>query len=332
MIAYLVLFVVIGLVLIGAAAVLTRRRRTSFSLSGQAPAVVGPGADRKALETVALGLQAVAEGRALGGRPLPDVHAVIHSGKRLTLQLAQADLAAPSPWTSDVSGKEWLLDPADLRRTGSAGDRSMHPYSLTVTLGLHRGDRILVDLAQLSGTIALTGDDSEVLRLAQALITEIVSGPVGQLATVVLVGSATTPSVTDGLGVRSARLHTAANRKEALAYEGGRPSSPDVHTSQPMSQSMSKPTSQPVSQWNKDRSVAAAGTYARRLFVVTAAQFRDERWVDAPLRPTDALLVLGYITDAVWHLAVNVDGSLDTARLGVPIDTHLARFSGPAGP
>ncbi|MBK3568600.1 hypothetical protein [Streptomyces sp. MBT62] len=59
-----------------------------------------------------------------------------------------------------------------------------------VTLGLHKGERTLVDLSRLSGPIALTGDDDDVLRLAQALTSEVVSGPVGTLATVVLVGSA----------------------------------------------------------------------------------------------------------------------------------------------
>ena len=318
MIAFLVLSVVLGLVLPGAAAALIRRKRVGASTGRARPA--GPGADRKALESVALGLQAVAEGRVSGGRPLPDVYTVVHAGQRLTLQLAQADPAAPPPWTSDVSGKEWSLDPADLRRTGSTDDRPMHPYSLTVTLGLHRGDRVLVDLAQLPGTIALTGDAGEVLRLAQALITEIVSGPVGHLATVVLVGSATSPPVTEGLEIRSSRLHTAADRQEALAHDRGLPSGAGP----------SAPGARTPQRNNKDRGGAAVGaaeTYARRLFVVTAAQFRDERWADAPLRGTDVLLVLGYITDAAWHLGVNTDGSLDTGRLGVAIDTHTARLS-----
>ncbi|MFJ2264550.1 hypothetical protein ACIOKD_40875 [Streptomyces sp. NPDC087844] len=296
MIVSLVLFVVLGLVLLGAAAALTRRKL------GSSPGQVrnaGPGADRKVLETVALGLQALAEGRARDGRRLPEVQSVLHSGQRLTVQLAQADAAAPSPWTSDVSGKEWSLDPASLRATGTSGGGPTHPYSLTVTLGMHRGDRVLVDLAQLSGPIALTGDDHEVLRLAQALITEVVSGPVGHVATVVLVGSATTPPVTDGLGTRSARLYPAATREEALAHKDG----------------------------GTSEGATAGGTHARRLFVVTAAQFRDERWTNAPLRETDALLVLGWITDAEWHIGVNTDGSLDTGRLGVLVDTHTARFS-----
>ncbi|KAA0927037.1 hypothetical protein [Streptomyces apricus] len=316
MITFLVLFVVLGLALLGAAVVLTRRRRGPSA--APAARTAGPGADRKVLDTVALGLQAVAEGRARSGRPLPDLHTVVHSGRRMTLQLAQADTAAPSPWTSDVSGKEWLLDPENLRRTGTGtgtgGDGPAHPYSLTVTLGLHRGDRVLVDLAQLPGTIALTGDDMEVLRLAQALISEIVSGPVGRLATVVLVGSATTPSVTDGVVTRSPRLRTAATREEALTHDENDKSDRNDGNG----------------AMDRGKNADAAGTYGRRLFVVTAAQFRDERWADAPLRATDVLLVLGYITDAVWHLAVNTDGSLDTGRLGVPVDTHTARFAGPA--
>ncbi|MFJ8938897.1 hypothetical protein ACIRL0_24785 [Streptomyces sp. NPDC102365] len=296
MTVFLVLSVVFGLVLLGAAAALTRRKLGSSSRQAR---TAGPGADRKVLEAVALGLQALAEGRAQDARRLPVVQTVVHSGQRLTARLAQADVAAPSPWTSDVSGKEWSLDPASLRATGTSGGAPTHPYSLTVTLGLHRGDRVLVDLAQLPGPIALTGDDHEVLRLAQALITEVVSGPVGHSATVVLVGSATTPPVTDGLGSRSARLYPAATRKEALAHE-------DTGTS---------------------AAATAGAARTRRLFVVTAAQFRDERWADAPLRETDALLVLGWITDAEWQIGVHTDGSLDTGRLGVLVDTHTARFS-----
>ncbi|MCX4759950.1 hypothetical protein OG562_02860 [Streptomyces sp. NBC_01275] len=314
MIATIVLSVVLGLVLLGAAAALLRDKRNFSSGRGR---TAGPGTGRKALETVALGLRAVAEGRAHGPRPMPDVHAVVYSGRRLTLRLAHADPDAPSPWTADGSGKEWSVESASLRRTGNAGAGPTHPYSLTVTLGLHDGDRVLVDLAQLSGAIALTGDDIDVLRLAQALITELVSGPVGLLAHVVLVGSAATASVTEGLGVgaRPARLHTAATRNEALTSGDAEPTGPVPAASASSFRTL---------HLSREGGVAASATHTRRLFVVTAAQFRDERWKDTLLRRTDALLVLGYIPDADWHFKVNADGSLDTGRLGVPIDTHTA--------
>lgn len=313
MIASIVLSVVLGLVLLGAAVALTRGKR--ISSSGQVRAA-GPGADRrKALETVALGLRAVAEGRSHGARPLPEVHVVVYSGRLLTLRLAGADAPAPAPWTADVSGKEWSVESSSLRRTGNGTGGPTHPYSLTVTLGLYRGDRVLVDLSRLPGVIALTGDDDDVLRLAQALITELVSGPVGLLAKVVLVGSAATPSVTDGLGARSARLYTAATRDEALTCGDNLPSG-----------SVPAPVS-PTLHMYKGSGAAPTGTHARRLFVVTAAQFRDERWADSPLRGTDVLLVLGYIRDAGWCFQVNADGSLDTGRLGVLIDTHTGRLS-----
>lgn len=311
MIASIALCVGLGLFLIGAA--LFRRRRNSSS--AQARSGVS-GASRKALETVALGLRAVAAGRPRGGRPLPDIHVVVHSGQRLTLRLAEADDDAPAPWTADVSGKEWSVDSAQLRRGANAGDGLIHPYSLTVTLGLHRGERMLVDLSRLSGPIALTGDDNDVLLLAQALISEVVSGPVGTLATVVLVGSAATPSVTDGLGARSARLHTAATRGEALAV--GENKLPGQRRG---------PSALETLHMGRDRGAANSGSHARRLFVVTAAQYRNERWGDTPLRGTDALLVLGYIPALEWNLQVKPDGSLLTGRLGVPVDTHAARLN-----
>ncbi|MFJ5306722.1 hypothetical protein [Streptomyces sp. NPDC088350] len=310
MIASIALCWVLGLLLFGVA--LVRRRRNSSS--GQGRSVLS-GADRKALESVALGLRAVAAGRPHGGRPLPEVYTVVHSGKRLTLRLAEADLEAPAPWTADVSGKEWSVDTASLRRTRNGGGGPTHPYSLTVTLGLHRGERTLVDLSRLSGPIALTGDDNDVLLLAQALIFELISGPVGTLATVVLVGSAATPSVTDGLGARSTRLHTAATRGEALAV--GENTSPGGGRGQSALQTLHR---------GRDREGANARTHARRLFVVTAAQYRNERWGDTPLRGTDALLVLGYIPALEWNFQVRPDGSLKTGRLGVLIDTHTARL------
>jgi hypothetical protein len=302
--------VLLGLLLLGAA--LIRRRRNSPSAQARS----GPsGADRKALETVALGLRAVAVGRRHGGLPLPDLQTVVHSGQRLTLRLAEAETHAPAPWTADVSGKEWSVDTRDLRRTGNGGGALTHPYSLTVTLGLYKGERTLVDLARLSGPIALTGDDDAVLRLAQALIAEVVSGPVGTLATVVLVGSAATPSVTDGLGARSARLHTAASRGEALSV-GENKSSAGGHGSSALH----------TLHMGRDRGAARARTPARRLFVVTAAQYRNERWGETPLRGTDTLLVLGYIPTLEWNLRVKADGSLDPGRPGVPVDTHTARL------
>ena len=306
MLASIALCVLLGLLLVGAALI----RRSRNSPSEQVRSGLS-GAHRKALETVALGLRAVAVGRAQGGRPLPDLQTVVHSGQRLTLRLAEADTHAPAPWTADVSGKEWSVDTKNLRRTGGAGDALTHPYSLTVTLGLYRGERTLVDLSRLSGPIALTGDDDDVLRLAQALISEVVSGPVGTLATVVLVGSAATPSVTDGLSARSARLHTAASRGEALSVGENQVSGPSARHTLYM---------------GRDRAGVNAPKHARRLFVVTAAQYRNERWGETPLRGTDTLLVLGYIPALEWNLRVRADGSLDTGRLGVAIDTHTARL------
>ncbi|MFC4502874.1 MULTISPECIES: hypothetical protein [Streptomyces] len=302
MIASIVLPVVLVVVLLGAVAALIRRTRK--------------GGTRKALETVALGLRAVAEGRPHGTRPLPEVHAVFYSAQRLTLRLAEADAPAPAPWTADVSGKEWSVEPASLRRTGNVGAGHTHPYSLTVTLGRHGDDRVLVDLSRLAGTIALTGDNNDVLRLAQALITELVSGPVGLLATVVLVGTAASPSVTDGLGARSPRLHTADTQGEALTCGPSEPSGPVPPASAFQTRHI-----------RHDRATVATGSPSRRLFVVTAAQFRNEKWRDTPLRGTDTLLVLGYIPHADWQFQINADGSLDTGRLGLPIDTHTACFS-----
>jgi hypothetical protein len=190
-----------------------------------------------------------------------------------------------------------------------------HPYSLTVTLGLCGGDWVLVDLSRLSGGISLTGDLADVRCLAQAVITELASGPVGALAEVVLVGSAAAPSVTDGLAVRSARLHTAPTRDAALLCAEDLPPAPASASSASRRTSRLLPGG---------RGPATAGTDTRRLFVVTAAEFRDGKWAETPLRGTDALLILGHVPDAAWNFHVNTDGSLDTGRLGLRIDTHTA--------
>jgi hypothetical protein len=310
MTASVVLFVVLGLVLFGAAAVPSLGQHRFSALRLRA---VRSGADgRRALEAVALGLRTVAAGRAHGTRPLPEVYAVIHSEQRLTLRLTEADTHPPAPWTARGAGKEWSAAPEDLRRTGADPDARAHPYSLTVTLGHHRGNRVLADLSLLSGAISLTGDPGDVLRLAQNVITELISGPVGLHAEVVLVASAAGPSVTEGLRARSARLHSAATRDGALAHGAARAPEPASASSASRRHSRARTTGGP----------ATTDSHTRRLFVVTAAQFRDENWSDAPLRGTDALLVLGYVPDAGWTFHVNADGSLHTGRLGLQIDTH----------
>jgi len=78
MLESIALCVLLGLLLVGAALI----RRSRNSPSEQARSGLS-GAHRKVLETVALGLRAVAVGRAQGGRPLPDLQTVVHSGQHI---------------------------------------------------------------------------------------------------------------------------------------------------------------------------------------------------------------------------------------------------------
>ncbi|MET7711854.1 hypothetical protein [Streptomyces sp. NPDC005407] len=319
MISSVALAVVLGLALIGAIAALvfTEVRSRSGVPPRPAPAAV---TGRDALNVIDLGLRSLAAECMRAGRALPDVYAVVLSGDRLTLRLSGADPEAPPPWTTDDSGEEWSAGPAQLGGTdlGVASDAA-HPYALTVTIGLDRSDRVMVELSRASAAISVTGDGGDVRKLVRALVAELITGPVGRHAEVTLVGSAATAEMTLGLGLQSTRLHTVATLREALAQE-----SADARAS--AASGAASPVTQVFRLIEGSSPVIVQGR-APRLFVLDAAQFRDEKEAMTHLNATDALLVLGDVPDYGWRFRIGDDGSLDTGPLGLRVGVHAGRLS-----
>ncbi|WP_326683391.1 hypothetical protein OHB31_03590 [Streptomyces microflavus] len=304
-----VLAAVLGIALLGAVAALILSPRTSPEgrpASRRAPGAAVTG--RVALEDVDLGLRVLAAACERGGRELPDTYVVVSSDERLVLRLARFDRDAPVPWESDEDGEEWSLARKSLT-AAELGPQPDHPFPLTVTLGFQDGERVLVDLARAAAPIALTGSTADARRLAAAFVAEVLTGPVGRRGEVTLVGSGAT-ALADELGVRSARLRTAASLKEALAQGAEEGTAftllPDDGVTE-------------VFQLIEGDDAGQGGAPAHRLFVMDAAHCTEEGRPMAWSR-TDALLLLGDVPAAAWRFAAGADGALDTGPLGLRID------------
>ncbi|WP_030934432.1 hypothetical protein [Streptomyces sp. NRRL S-646] len=306
-----VLAVVLGLALIGAVAalVVTEWRARPPKPVAASAAVVG----RQALDVVDAGLRRLTAECRRSGRSLPDLYAVVYSGERLALLLAGADESAPAPWTAEADGERWTASPDDLHRPGPEGEQAL-PYALTVTIGLDGPERVLVDLSRATGPISVTGPDEEVRSLVRSLVVETLSGPVGALAEVTLVGSLADDGLVTGDGRRSSRLHTAATLEEAFAKAApGRPGSDAADVTQVT--------------WVIDGSRrTAVKDEAPHLFVVDASQLPQQEGALNALRRGDALLVVG-AAPAGWRWRTEAGGSLDTGPLGLEITRHAGRFA-----
>ncbi|MFJ3233686.1 hypothetical protein [Streptomyces sp. NPDC086787] len=273
---------------------------------------------REALDAIDRGLRNLAVECVRAERTLPDVYAVTYSGERLTLRLAGSDSIAPAPWNVNDQGEEWWAEPERLNDTGR-GDSAdaVHPYALTVTVGLEGGERVLVDLSRAAAAISVTGSDGDVRQLVRAMVAELITGPVGRDAEVTLVGSAAHDSTAITSGLQSTRLHTAATLREALGRaEGASQASAEFLAAAPVTQ---------VYRLIQGRNPGALRDRAPRLFVMAAAQYREERESVSHLAPADALLVLGDAPDSGWCFRIAADGSLDTASLGLRVGRHAGR-------
>ncbi|MFI1170332.1 hypothetical protein [Streptomyces melanogenes] len=310
-----VLAVVLGLALIGAIAALIRTELRPAGAAAPAPRAAVTG--REALDAIDLGLRRLAADCVRAGRSLPDVYALGYSGGQLALHLTNIDHNAPAPWTADEEGEEWRAESADLGSHAVESAAVAQPYPLAVTVGMHQGERLLIDLSRASAPIAVTGDGEGVRQLVRALVTELITGPVGRRAEVTLVGSAATAEMTVGLGLMSARLHTVATLDEGLS--GG----PDGPGTGPGADSSSVTQ---VFRLIEGRGPVGVQGRAPRLFVLHAAQFLEERAAMAGLNTADALLVLGEAPDFAWRFQVAADGSLDTGPLGLRIALHAGRM------
>ncbi|MDI3405738.1 hypothetical protein [Streptomyces cavernicola] len=312
MIWYVALAVLLGLALVGALAALivTEQRNRPPKPVTAAPAVL----EREALDAVDAGLRRLTGACLRAGRALPDLYGVLYSGERLDLLLAGTEDSAPEPWTADASGERWTATREALERPGPEGEPAL-PYALTVTVGTSGPDRALVDLSRSASTVSVAGPDEEVRRWARAVVTEVLTGPVGGLAEVTLVGSLAADETLNGTGLRSSRLYTAASLEEGLARTSGTPVTPAGGAADVTQ----------IFRLIEGRSQVAVEGEAPHLFVVDASQLPQRDGALDALRPGDAVLVLGD-APAAWRWRAAADGSLDTGPLGLAVDRHAGRL------
>ncbi|MFB6715725.1 MULTISPECIES: hypothetical protein [unclassified Streptomyces] len=319
-----VLAVVLGLALIGAvAALIVTERRPRPPKPERRPRRPKPVAasaavrGREALDVVNAGLRRLTGECLRSGRSLPDLYAVAYSEERLALLLSGAEEVAPAPWTVEADGERWTISPDDLHRPGPEGEPAL-PYALTVTVGLDGPDRVLVDLSRAAGPVSVAGPDKEVRSLVRAVVTEALTGPVGALAEVTLVGSLADGGLLSGDEPRTSRLHSAASLEEAFATVAAsagtgapEPGSPDVTQIFRLIEGSSR--------------IAVQGE-APHLFVVDASQLPRREGALAGLRRGDALLVVGEAPTG-WRWRAGAGGSLDTGPLGLEINRHAGRLA-----
>ncbi|NLU66432.1 hypothetical protein [Streptomyces sp. HNM0574] len=312
MIWYVALAVVLGLALAGALAALV-----VTELRNRPPKPVAPSAavlGREALDVIDTGLRRLTGECLRSGRSLPDLYAVVYSEARLGLLLAGTEQNAPAPFKAESDGERWTVAPEGLERPGPEGEPAL-PYALTVTVGTDGGDRVLVDLSRASSTVSVAGPDEEVRRWARAVVSEVLTGPVGGLAEVTLVGSLATDETLNGAGLRSSRLHTAASLEEALTRTSAPAGAPSPQTSDVTQ----------IFRLIEGRSQIAVQGDAPHLFVVDASQLPQRQGAMEGLRQGDAVLVLGD-APAGWRWQAGADGSLDTGPLGLSINRHAGRL------
>ncbi|MFG2297769.1 hypothetical protein [Streptomyces sp. NPDC048603] len=315
-----ILAVVLGVALIAAIAVLvaTEIRSKAAPRPALTPAVTG----REALDAIDLGLRRLAADCERTQRSMPDLYALGYSAERLTLRLSGADAKPPAAWTAGQDGEEWYMAADELGTYAPhEAPGPSQPYALAVTLGLTGGERVLVDLSRSQAAIVVTGESDGVKQLVRAMLSELITGPVGRQATVTLVGSVATTDVTAGLGLQSARLHTVATLEEALADAAYSGTAPRVATADGDD---SARLTQMFRLIEGHRPLGVQGTIPH-LFVMDAAQYRDEQAGTRSVRPGDALLVVGDAPDFGWRLTVLPDGRVDTGPLGIGLDVHAGR-------
>src|SRR5262249_36106349 len=120
-------------------------------------------------------------------RPLPGVYAVVASGEQIRLRLSTPDERPPQGWGVEQEGRTWV---AALRGLQYAPviDALPDPYERLVTLGATSDGRVLLNLAEADGIIALQGDAAMQRRLAEEWTHELATNPWSRGVTVVRAG------------------------------------------------------------------------------------------------------------------------------------------------
>jgi hypothetical protein len=168
-----------------------RRKRTA--------APVHP--DSSASWTVDRSLRALATACAQQHRPLPGVYAVVVGGEQIRLRLSAPDELPPAGWSVEQEGRTWVAALRGLQYA-PVDDGRPDPYARLVTMGTTSDGRILLNLAEARGMIALDGDAAMQRMLAEEWTRELAANPWSRAVAVLRVGFGPAEGGTQPTGTR----------------------------------------------------------------------------------------------------------------------------------
>ncbi|MFI7601906.1 LysM peptidoglycan-binding domain-containing protein [Actinoplanes sp. NPDC049681] len=242
--------------------------------------------------TVDRALRVVATACHQAGRPLPQLYALMVTADRMALRLAVPDDRAPAPWVAADNGRTWESPLLDLQ--AAPVDVAVPVPSLRlVTLGSADQTRVLLDLGQCHGLIAIDAEKGEkdaVRVLALTWAAELATNSWSAGVRVIVAGLGGAPSDGDG-GILFADGVRAALDEVSAGTEG------------------------------------AAGV----LFLAAPPSGRDAAVLKALIASPEsrwAVVVLGAVPEARWSFRLHADGRLDTGAVGMVV--HAPVNAGPS--
>jgi hypothetical protein len=135
-----------------------------------------PHPDTSASWTVDRSLRVLAASCAGQRRPLPGVYAVVVGAEQIRLRLSAPDEMPPAGWSAEHDGRTWVADLRDLQYA-AVDDTRPEPYERLVTLGTTADGRLLLNLAQARGIIAVQGDAAMQRGLVDQWARELAGNP-----------------------------------------------------------------------------------------------------------------------------------------------------------
>jgi hypothetical protein len=260
--------------------------------------------DAAAAWTVDRALRSLAGLVADAKRPMPSFYAVSLDSDQLRLRLAVPDHEPPTPWNAQEDGLGWS---ASLRALQAVplDDQIAAPSPRLVTLGMDGGTRVLIDLGQATGVIAVEGHAAGIRAMLQGWITELANGPWADQVRVIVAGLDTVDENPDP--AQPGRVQSVSGVREALAAVGA----------------SSVGWSGGGAVAGVLRGGAASGSDAPGVLVLgSTARGNELEQIQALAGRPDAgwaVVFSGRVPAARWRFTLGSDGKLDTGVLGITV-------------
>lgn len=307
-----------------------RRRQLWHRVFGRRPATAtGDGA--AAEESIRIGagevevwfldlaLRGLSAALAGAGQCLPAAYSLKLREEGIELMLSAPHAGAepvspPAPWYATADGRAWNFPRSRIHEVpADAAYRRFAPYPGLVTIGSTGGDRILIDLEESRGVIAVGGPREGRRAALAALAVELATNSWSDRMTVTLVGF---PG--DLTALAPARIRHVQTLDEVL---------PALETE--AAERVKALTAAGLTSVLDGRSRASQGSSFPPHFVIVAEEPHPA--ILARLTATAApsarvgmgFVVAGDVAGATWQLTVGQDGRITAPLLGIDADAQL---------